>query len=51
MKVNVDFSDLSLDGCEDFLVLNEQGSTTFEKYSTQICLKNYLEKRLALGKK
>lgn len=50
MKVNVDFSDLSLDGCEELLVLNEQGSTTFEKYSNTNGLK-LSGKKIGLGKK
>jgi len=33
INVSVDFSDLKLTGCEEVLVLNEQGSTIFEKYS------------------
>lgn len=32
ISVSVDFSDFRLNGCEELLVLNEQGSTTFEKY-------------------
>ncbi len=31
--VNVDFSALAVAGCEELLVLNEQGSTTFDTYS------------------
>ena len=33
INVRVDFSDLKLTGCDELLVLNEQGSTTFEKYT------------------
>lgn len=33
INVYVDFSKLSLSGCDEILVLNEQGSTTFDKYS------------------
>ena len=29
IKVSVDFSDLTLDGCEELLVLNEQGLKYF----------------------
>ena len=32
INVSVDFSDLNLDGCEELLVLNEQGSNVFDKY-------------------
>jgi hypothetical protein len=32
IAVNVDFSNLELDCCKEVLVLNEQGSTIFEKY-------------------
>ena len=32
VDVNADFSDLSLNGCEEMLVLNEQGSTVFDTY-------------------
>jgi len=32
IDVSVDFSDLELNGCEEVLVLNEQGSTFFEEY-------------------
>jgi hypothetical protein len=32
VEVSVDFSDLTLKGCEELLVLNEQGSTVFDKY-------------------
>ena len=32
VEINVDFSDLSLNGCEELLVLNEQGSTVFNTY-------------------
>ncbi len=32
IEVNVDFSDLSLSRCDEILVLNEQGSSVFEKY-------------------
>ena len=32
IKVSVDFSDLTLDCCEELLVLNEQGSNIFDKY-------------------
>lgn len=32
IDIAVDFSDLMLDGCVEILVLNEQGSTSFEKY-------------------
>jgi hypothetical protein len=32
INVSVDFSDLTLDGCEELLVLNEQGSSVFDKY-------------------
>jgi len=33
INVCVDFSDLTLGGCEELLVLNEQGSTVFDKYA------------------
>ena len=33
VEVIVDFSDLTLNGCREALVLNEQGSTVFGKYS------------------
>jgi len=39
IKVSVDFSDLMLDGCEELLVLNEQGSSIFDKYVDSIGLK------------
>ena len=39
VKVSVDFSRLTLKGCEEVLVLNEQGSTTFEKYADTSGLK------------
>ena len=39
VKVRVDFSDLTLDNCEELLVLNEQGSDVFDKYSDSSCLK------------
>ena len=32
VEVSVDFSDLTLNGCEELLVLNEQGSTVFDTY-------------------
>jgi hypothetical protein len=32
VKVTVDFSDLKLNGCEELLVMNEQGSTVFDTY-------------------
>ena len=32
IKVKVDFSDLTLSGCEELLVLNEQGSNIFDTY-------------------
>ncbi len=32
INVEADFSDLTLDGCEELLVLNEQGSTIFDSY-------------------
>ena len=32
IKVNVDFEDLTLNNCQELLVLNEQGSTTFGEY-------------------
>ena len=32
IKVSIDFSELMLDGCEELLVLNEQGSNVFDKY-------------------
>jgi hypothetical protein len=32
IDANVDFSNLSLNGCEELLVLNEQGSTSFDTY-------------------
>jgi hypothetical protein len=32
IKVSVDFSDLKLADCKEFLVLNEQGSNVFDKY-------------------
>ncbi|MGD0643490.1 MAG: hypothetical protein ABSA75_01135 [Candidatus Bathyarchaeia archaeon] len=33
IKVSVDFSDLTLNGCQEALILNEQGSTVFGKYA------------------
>lgn len=33
VKVKVDFSDLTLSKCEELLVLNEQGSSVFQKYA------------------
>ena len=33
IDVSVDFADLTLNGCEELLVLNEQGSTIFDRYS------------------
>jgi hypothetical protein len=33
VKVTVDFSDLRLSGCEELLIMNEQGSTVFDTYS------------------
>ncbi len=33
IKVNVNFKDLTLQGCEELLVLNEQGSTFFAQYT------------------
>ena len=33
VDIKVDFSDLTLSGCEEVLVLNEQGSNTFKKYA------------------
>ena len=32
IDINVDFSNLALNGCEELLVLNEQGSTSFDTY-------------------
>lgn len=32
IKVSADFSDLSLEGCQKLLVLNEQGAKVFERY-------------------
>jgi hypothetical protein len=32
IKINVDFSDLTLNSCQELLVLNEQGSTIFGEY-------------------
>jgi len=32
IDISVDFTDLSLLGCDEILILNEQGSTVFEKY-------------------
>jgi hypothetical protein len=32
VEVTVDFSDLALNGCEELLVMNEQGSTVFDTY-------------------
>ena len=32
INVSADFSDLTLDGCEEVLVLNEQGANIFDKY-------------------
>ena len=39
VNISVDFSNLRLTGCEEVLVLNEQGSTTFEKYADTSGLK------------
>jgi len=39
INVSVDFSDLTLNGCDEVLVLNEQGSTIFEKYADASGLK------------
>jgi uncharacterized protein YlbG (UPF0298 family) len=33
IKVSVDFSELTLTGCQEVLVLNEQGSSVFQKYA------------------
>jgi hypothetical protein len=33
IKISVDFSNLTLNNCQEVLVLNEQGSTIFEKYA------------------
>jgi len=32
VKIKVDFFDLKLDGCQEIIILNEQGSTCFRKY-------------------
>lgn len=37
INVKVDFSDLTLDGCEEILLMNEQGSTIFDKYYDETC--------------
>lgn len=39
INIKADFSDLSLDGCEEILVLNEQGSTIFDTYVDSYNLK------------
>jgi len=33
INVSADFSDLTLDGCEELLILNEQGASIFDKYA------------------
>lgn len=33
VNIKADFSDLSLDGCRELLMLNEQGSSYFQKYT------------------
>jgi hypothetical protein len=33
INVNADFSDLTLEGCEEVLVLNEQGADVFDRYA------------------
>jgi hypothetical protein len=44
IDINVDFSNLAINGCEELLVLNEQGSTGFDTYFDSSGLK------LAAGK-
>jgi hypothetical protein len=39
INISVDFTNLMMNGCEELLVLNEQGSTSFDKYSDTSGLK------------
>ena len=39
VEISVDFSELTINGCEELLVLNEQGSSFFETYSDSSGLK------------
>ena len=44
IKINVDLSDLELHGCREILLLNEQGSNYFRKYTDTNGLKLFDEK-------
>jgi len=44
IKINVDLSDLELHGCREILLLNEQGSNYFRKYTDTDGLKLFDEK-------
>jgi hypothetical protein len=39
INISVDFTNLMMNGCEELLVLNEQGSSSFDKYSDTSGLK------------